>query len=863
MANAIGVRSLLVGAALATIAGCAGTGRDVHQFSPLPKATIGAESLAAVEPRSVTELLRDAESAFDDANAAQEEGDHSAALRHYSRMLELLIEADLDPAIFYSLRGEFENILSTSTEQAEVYDYHWERVIKPGDYEHIAGFSALEIPFPLPERVLKEIEWIQEGWATTFQRGLDRSYAYLPYIRAEFQKAGLPPELCWLPMVESSFMQRAVSHAGATGMWQFMRTTGQRYNLRVDGHVDQRYDWQRSTHAAIAYLKDLYQYFDGNWALAVSAYNMGEGGLERAIAGNGGETNLWVLLDTPPAANRIPRETKKYYARLLAVAIVASNPERYGFTRNPSPPLRIVRVPVEGSFSLSRLDEALELPPGTMEQLNPDLIRQRTPSTGTHHVAVPLEKRTQFAQVIRDLPSEQVQLASTGRGGPAPGGTHIVRRGETLSKIAQRYDVPMRELMAANDLRSAHQLKAGQRLKVPGEDAPAPAPKAAPAPATTAPAVLAGNAKTHTVQRGDTLYDVAQAHGTSVSKLQEWNGIASGQHLAVGQRLVVADPNAVPATHSVRAGESPSVIAARYGVRTDDLLAWNGLDRGSVISVGQTLRLAPVAQASPAAGAPAPRQTVEHTVARGETASTIAARYGIRTSDLLAANSLTARSTLHVGQDLRVPDPKKTPGGTAPAPQPQAPTTHTVAAGESPSVIAAKHGINTRHLLAWNGLDAGSVLQIGQELKLSGGGGSTAAQPAPAPQAPSGATLTHTVAAGESPYTIARKYGVKTSDVLAWNGLTPQSTLQIGQQLTIEKRDSGRTQVASNQVASNTAAAQPAPQRQAVVHTVAAGHNPTTIARRYGVRVSQLYQWNDWPQGHVLYPGDKVTVYTD
>ena len=335
------LRSVLMGlsaGALMYVSGCATTG-GVHQFEPVPLARVGAEELPPVNVRPVTELMRDADKAFKAANDAQERGDHATALRQYTLMLELLIEADLDPAIFYNLRGEFDSIMSEASVQARLHPPQSRAEYAEG-FQPAAGYSVFKVPFPLPERVLIEIEEIQKRYPKNFQAGLDRSQKYLPYIQQEFAKEGLPPELAYVAMVESLFQPKVNSHAGAGGMWQFMRTTGRRYKLRMDSYVDERYDWQSATHAAIGYLKELNRFFDGDWSLAVTAYNMGEGGLERAIASNGGQRCFWELVETPPASNRIRRETKKYYPRFLAYLIVTAHPERYGFKNNPCTPRR-------------------------------------------------------------------------------------------------------------------------------------------------------------------------------------------------------------------------------------------------------------------------------------------------------------------------------------------------------------------------------------------------------------------------------------------------------------------------------------------------------------------------------------------
>ena len=342
--TALGMTALAVTATL----GCTTTAKsgktasltESHLKSEAAQAEADAEALAE-DPRSATELLQEAEQAFRTANSAQERGDYEAALRHYNRMLELLVKADLDPGVFYNLRSEFEKILEgTDTRHVRLFDPtdpNWtQKVIPPQQAGQPMALSSgpmqLEIPPGLEKRVEIEIREIQELYPRNFNYGLNRSTKYLPYIVAEFRKAGLPEDLAWLAQVESQFTPKINSPAGAGGMWQFMRSTGARYGLRIDNYVDERYNWEKSTHAAIAYLKDLNARFNGEWPLAVSAYNMGEGGLERAVAANQGDTELINLIEQPPACNIMRTETKKFYPKLLATIIVARNPAQYGLT---------------------------------------------------------------------------------------------------------------------------------------------------------------------------------------------------------------------------------------------------------------------------------------------------------------------------------------------------------------------------------------------------------------------------------------------------------------------------------------------------------------------------------------------------
>ena len=698
------------------IGGCATTGApesEVHQFSPIPIAEIGAQDLEPVPARSASDLLEAANQAFASANAAQERGDNDEAYRQYTVMMELLLESDLDPTVFYNLRDEFGRILNMSTKLARTYER-----IQPSAWTQeiveLALRSELEFPNPLNYRVLAEIEAIRAVYPNSFQAGLDRSSKYLPYIQKELRKAGLPEDLVWLAMVESQFTPRINSRVGAGGMWQFMKSTGRRYGLRSDYYVDDRYDWQKSTAAAIAYLSELYEIFDGNWPLAVSAYNKGEGGLERAIASNGGDRNLWSLLETPPAANRIPRETKRFYPKLLASVIVASNPEKYGFKSRSQGEERTEVTTTKGSYSLKQIEREAGLPEGALTRLNPQFIRGYTPPRRSAEITVPINFRTRVAAAIRVIPELRP-------------GTHTVQRGETLSGIASLHRVSARELQSLNNIRSARRLQIGQRLVIPG---------VAASGARRGVVREAGGRIVYRVARRDSLSLIASRHRVSVNDLQAWNSLGRSTRIHVGDRLYVSagqpvvtgTPLGEAVEYTVRAGDYPAKIAKNYNVRLRDFLAWNGLNSKSTIRVGQKLKV---------------------------------------------YNVTTAKATFSEGR-------RKAPAGVR--------GTHTVRFGESASVIARKHGISTRELLAWNGMNSRTILQVDNVLyvrdpKSGTGSARSGGEEELGDAGP--VRIVHTVKRGQNPTTIARRYGVKLNDLFVWNRWNKSPVLQIGEEVIV------------------------------------------------------------------------------
>lgn len=700
----------------------------IHQFDPVPVASLRSEELTEA-PRAVTELLREAQQAFEAANAAQEQGDSDAALQHYTIMLDKLKEANLDPGVFYNLRSEFGRILNNTEKLARSRDKH--RKHAPCDYGAIEETSD---GYPLSERVLAEIREIQHVYPRNFQAGLDRSAKYLPYIHAELAKAGMPLDLAWLAMVESQFTPKINSRAGAGGMWQFMKATGRRYNMRIDEYVDERYDWQLATRTAIRYLQDLYTEFDGCWPLAVSAYNMGEGGLARVIAANGGERDLWKLLEMP---SPMQQETRKFYPKLLASIIVAKDPEKYGFTRSPQAPEDVARVPVRGCYSLASIDGACGLPSGTLQKLNPHLVRGCTPPSGEHRIMVPSHMTSQIVTALHSVPKTRpnVALASSGKGA-----SYTVKRGDTLSKIAHTYGVSISNLMKANRLRNKRHIQVGKRLVIPG---------------TTEKSIQLAKSTDHgkstksrhnrgsiyTVKKGDTLYDIARDYRVPVKELQALNNI-TGTKIKVGDKILLGkleeeiaeqvehsqEPESaqrLTLTYVVKPGDYPAKIAKAYDVKVGDLLKWNDISDVSKMKVGEKLVIRDpknmqtdderATGASPKNGQPNGTKAIEHKIAPGESAIIIATKYNVPLNDLLAWNGLTKKSILRAGDAciLYVPSDSKQARSTN---SKSAKKTHITAQGDNPTVIARKYGVKVSDLYRWNNWNKKTVLQIGQKV---------------------------------------------------------------------------------------------------------------------------------------------------
>ena len=330
------------------------------------------------------------------------------------------------------------------------------RVYSAGRRTAVGGSTSWDLALPVVDNqhVQRELRSFTTVEREQFLEGYRRSGLYRPMILDRLEKAGLPAQLSWLPIVESWFKVRALSRASALGMWQFISSTGVRYGLERDAWVDERLDPEKSTDAAIAYLVDLHGLF-GDWPKALAAYNCGEARVMRLSRRSADEyLDFWDLYEL------LPGETRRYVPRLLAALQIIENPARYGMTlpEPDTPPTNVATVTVERSVKLERLDAALGLEAGTLAALNPALRRQATPKR-PHALRVPAGREETLLAQIDSVPVWTPPVPQYT--------THRVRSGETLSQIAGRYGTSVSTIVRANGLRSANHLRVGQRLRIP------------------------------------------------------------------------------------------------------------------------------------------------------------------------------------------------------------------------------------------------------------------------------------------------------------------------------------------------------------------------------------------------------------
>lgn len=409
----------------------------------------------------------------------------------------------------------------------------------------------------------------------TFEKWLKRSEVFLPYIKDVFEERGLPTDLIYLPFAESGFNAWAYSRAGAAGLWQFMPATGRHYGLRVDWWMDERRNAYLSTHKAADYLEKLYGDFD-DWYLALAAYNAGEGRVARAMS-RSGHDNYFDLIQGAYLA----RETRNYVPKFLAILKVVHNLEDLGFDPidwDAAPDLK--ELEIQPGTDLLALSSTCNLSWDEFKQLNPAFRRQVSPSD---------------ANVGIMLPSESYEVARTFLENPdsrpyAGYQRYKVRNGDSWWRISNRFGVPINVLKAVNNTRS-NLLRSGQHIIIPASGSTGQAV----ASATTKE--YAKQRATYTVQRGDTLSQIAKQYNVNLSTLMASNGIGNPRSLRAGQKLYIpgrtqaSESQGRQVNYQVRSGDTLWSIARRFGVQATDLQRWNDISANQIIRPGDRLRV--------------------------------------------------------------------------------------------------------------------------------------------------------------------------------------------------------------------------------------------------------------------------------
>jgi membrane-bound lytic murein transglycosylase D len=347
----------------------------------------------------------------------------------------------------------------------------------------------------------------------TMEAGLRRSGRYLKMAREAFRQEGVPEDLAWLGQIESSWSPKAFSSAAASGLWQFMPATGRTFGLRQTAWIDERNSFEQATRASARLLKTLGKKYNGNWELALAAYN--NGSIDRAVA-HAGVADFWRIYPF------IVRQTRDYVPNILATILIAKNPEKYGFRGiRPDAPLSYDHVDVTSATSLRLIADATDTSVDYIQAINPELKRDTTPRGDSYSVRVPLGKKNQLLSVLKRVPADRRDSVRV----------VAIAPGEELQSVSSRTGVSVATLQTLN---SGVDLKAINKLVVPNSNIRLTNWRRAAADSadTNVPSLTTVRAR-----KGDTIAKIAAAHKLSADELARLNGIATDVELRAGQEI--------------------------------------------------------------------------------------------------------------------------------------------------------------------------------------------------------------------------------------------------------------------------------------------------------------------------------------
>ena len=505
------------------------------------EATRGAKSEVAGIRQQNQEDLQEQQEALDQALELLKQsqnfwvkGDIDNSLRCLDEAYALILEVNGDPEIARQ-KDDLRLIISKRIIEISTTRY----IVAPGKQSEIPMIMNADV-----EREIRSFQTVERGF---FLRSFQRSGQFRQIILNYLKEAGLPKELAWLPLVESGFQANALSRARALGLWQFIPSTGYKYTLQRDRWVDERLDVEKSTKAAIAYLKELHGIF-GDWLTVLAAYNCGEGRVLRVIS----KQQLNYLDHFWDLYRQLPNETARYVPRFLATLHIIKDPRKYGMELDEDldKPLLYESVKTDKCMRLQDIAQHMNISKENLALLNSELKIQCTPDK-PYDLKVPLGMSKQIAEAIEDIPKWEAPrpAGNTSRGSMLV--THKVRKGDSLKGIARRYKTNVSDIVEYNDMQGK-KLYIGQLLRVPAR----------------------GYARKTMSEK--------QSRSEKLQKTGKGKKERSNEQGEAGAEKIVK--------YRVRSGDTIVSVAKRYGLSPDELRKLNRI-KGSKLRVNQVIQI--------------------------------------------------------------------------------------------------------------------------------------------------------------------------------------------------------------------------------------------------------------------------------
>jgi membrane-bound lytic murein transglycosylase D len=769
------------------------------------------DTVLSVDEKNILELLEIAREHYLAAMQAQAEGDSTTSAVEFEESIKLLNEASYYPDI--ETNADFNDLTRSVIEDYEKYIATIDSLgvqgsifalreklnleIEKIDITDIQIPASLipktEVPLHVNEYTKRTIAFFMGKGRVHIENWIYRSGKYFPMMSRIFAEEGLPPELIYLAMTESGLNPTARSWAKAVGLWQFMSSTGKLYGLRSNYWYDERRDFEKSTRAAARHMKDLYASLN-DWHLVFAAYNAGPGWVRKASR-RAGSKDFWEL------RHRLPRETRNYVPQYIAVTLIMTRPEAFGFANiAKADSLAYETVTVDDCVDLELLAECAGTDLETMRDLNPELTQWCSPPNyDGYPLRIPYGRSALFSERYSQIPEDKKFDFAI----------HTIVRGETVSTIAKKYGMDMSAIFEVNKISRKTLLRTGSTLVIPIQSKSIAAVVQAQrkkeiedrqraskireqqrtvvsrsAVSVSGPRsselVPSGRSRIlYTVQKGETIGHIAEWFHVRASNIRNWNNIPYGRHIYVGQKLKIWVPEE-------RMDQYKKIAALPFSEKQKSVAAKKSPAQNTDTRKNMDL-------------------WTQHTVKRGETLEKIAHAYDVAIADIKSWNKLRT-SMIYDGQTLEIfsRDGARSNGeqdnghaattGIRPSGQNgHSGTVHVVKRGESLDRISKQYDVTISDLKLWNGLrnsriNAGQRLEIFPNEMREGNGKSVEQRARVSSFAPTRQQNhrqdVHIVKRGETLEKIAAKYGISISDLKKLNNLTGSKIL-IGQKLVV------------------------------------------------------------------------------